>query len=86
MTPYYQSKEVTVYKGDCRAVLREIAHTVRPDLDNLEKALLDVLTRVRFYEDDSQIFTKSTAKAWGPKPYLAIALKTEAELYGMERT
>lgn len=25
MTPYYQSKAVTVYKGDCRAVLREIA-------------------------------------------------------------
>ncbi|MBP5509858.1 MAG: site-specific DNA-methyltransferase [Kiritimatiellae bacterium] len=24
MTPYYQSKAVTVYKGDCRAVLREI--------------------------------------------------------------
>ena len=25
MTPYYQSKAVTVYKGDCREVLREIA-------------------------------------------------------------
>ena len=25
MTPYYQSKAVTVYNGDCRAVLREIA-------------------------------------------------------------
>ena len=85
MTPYYQSKEVTVYKGDCRAVLREIAHTVRPDLDNLEKALLDVLTRLRYWEDDAQVFTKSTAKVWGPSPYLAIAIKTEAELYNMER-
>ena len=64
---------------------REIAHTVRPDLDNLEKSLLDVLTRLRYMEDDSQIFLKSTAKVLGPKPYLAIALKTEAELYGMER-
>lgn len=25
MTPYFQSKAVTLYKGDCRAVLREIA-------------------------------------------------------------
>ena len=59
---------------------REIAHTVRPDLDNLEKALLDVLTRLRYMEDDSQIFLKSTAKVWGPSPYLAIALKTQDEL------
>ena len=78
--PYRKSEPKRV-----TAAGREIAHTVRPDLDNLEKALLDVLTRLRFYEDDSQIFTKSTAKVWGPKPYLAIALKTEAELYGMER-
>ena len=78
--PYRKSERKSVTKAG-----REIAHTVRPDLDNLEKALLDVLTRLRFYEDDSQIFTKSTAKVWGPKPYLAIALKTEAELYGMER-
>ena len=79
--PYRKSEKKSVTNAG-----REIAHTVRPDLDNLEKALLDVLTRLRFYEDDSQIFTKSTAKVWGPKPYLAIALKTEAELYGMERT
>lgn len=78
--PYRKSERKSVTNAG-----REIAHTVRPDLDNLEKALLDVLTRLRFYEDDSQIFTKSTAKVWGPKPYLAIALKTEAELYGMER-
>ena len=64
---------------------REIPHTSRPDLDNLEKNLLDVLTRLRFWGDDARVFTKSTAKVWGPNPYLAIAMKTEAELYGMER-
>ena len=86
---YFQARRCFPYrKSEPKRVTnsgREIAHTVRPDLDNLEKALLDVLTRLRFYEDDSQIFTKSTAKVWGPSPYLAIALKTEAELYGMER-
>ncbi len=44
-----------------------------------------MLTRLRFWEDDAQVFTKSTAKVWGPSPYLAIAIKTEAELYNMER-
>ena len=78
--PYRKSEPKRV-----TAAGREIAHTVRPDLDNLEKALLDVLTRLKYWTDDAQVFTKSTAKVWGPKPYLAIALKTEAELYGMER-
>ncbi|MBQ1429104.1 MAG: RusA family crossover junction endodeoxyribonuclease [Kiritimatiellae bacterium] len=78
--PYRKSERKSVTKTG-----REIPHTSRPDLDNLEKSLLDVLTRLRFWEDDSQVFTKSTAKFWGPSPYLAIALKTEAELYNMER-
>ena len=53
--------------------------------DNLEKNLLDILTRLRFWEDDAHVFTKSTAKVWGPTPYLAIAIKSQAKLYGMER-
>lgn len=61
---------------------REIPHTVRPDLDNLEKALLDVLTRLRYWADDSLVFSKSTAKVWGPSPYLMIALMTADELHG----
>lgn len=57
---------------------QEIGHTSRPDLDNLEKSLLDVLTKLRFWEDDSQVYTKSTAKVWGPSPYLRIII-TEME-------
>lgn len=78
--PYRKSERKSVTKTG-----REIPHTVRPDLDNLEKALLDVLTRLRFWEDDAQVFMKSTAKVWGPAPYLAIAIKTETELYNTER-
>lgn len=77
--PYRKSEKKSVTRAGL-----EIPHTTRPDLDNLEKALLDVLTRCRFWEDDSQVFTKSTAKVWGPEPYLAIAAKTERELYGMK--
>lgn len=61
---------------------REIPHTVRPDLDNLEKALLDVLTRLRFWEDDALVFSKETSKHWGPRPYLEISLMTADELHG----
>ena len=52
-----------------------IPHTTRPDLDNLEKGLLDALTRLRFWEDDSQVAQKKTVKAWGPHPFLEINLR-----------
>lgn len=78
--PYKKSEKKSVVNAG-----REVPHTSRPDLDNLEKNLLDVLTRLCFWDDDAQVFTKSTAKVWGPSPYLAIAIKTEAELFNMER-
>lgn len=85
---YFQARWCFPYrKSEPKRVTRaglEIPHTSRPDLDNLEKNLLDVLTRLRFWEDDAQVFTKSTAKFWGPSPYLAIAIKTEAELYNLK--
>lgn len=74
--PYRKSERKSVTNTG-----REIPHTSRPDLDNLEKNLLDVLTRLRFIEDDSKIFSKSTAKFWGPSPYLSIAIKTQDELF-----
>jgi Holliday junction resolvase RusA-like endonuclease len=78
--PYRKSEPKRVVRAG-----REIPHTSRPDLDNLEKNLLDVLTRLHFWTDDSRVFSKSTAKFWGPEPYLAIALKTEDELYNLEK-
>ena len=87
---YFQARWCFPYrKSERNSVVRaglEVPHTSRPDLDNLEKNLLDVLTRLRFWEDDSQVFTKSTAKVWGPSGYLAIAAKTEAELFNMKGT
>jgi len=52
-----------------------IPHTSRPDLDNLEKGLLDTLTRLRFWEDDNQVAKKETVKAWGASPFLEIHIK-----------
>lgn len=55
-----------------------IPHTSRPDLDNLEKNLLDVLTRLRFWTDDSLVFDKHTTKFWGPKPGIDIRIRPAA--------
>lgn len=54
---------------------QHLPHTTRPDLDNLEKSLLDILTGLRFWEDDSQVAQKKTVKAWGPSPYLEIHIR-----------
>lgn len=78
--PYRKSEKKSVVNAE-----REIPHATRPDLDNLEKNLLDVLTQLQFWHDDAQVFTKSTAKVWGPRGYLAIAIKTEAELYNQPK-
>ena len=52
-----------------------IPHTTRPDLDNLEKGLLDTMTRLRFWLDDSQVAQKKTNKAWGESPFLEIHVR-----------
>ena len=52
-----------------------IPHTSRPDLDNLEKNLLDVLTRLNFWTDDSLVVEKFTSKCWGPKPGIDIIIR-----------
>ena len=36
----------------------------RPDLDNMEKLLLDAMTEMGFWKDDSQVCMKATAKTW----------------------
>jgi len=39
----------------------QVPHTKRPDLDNLEKGIMDALEGLAF-RDDAQIFSKSSAK------------------------
>jgi Holliday junction resolvase RusA-like endonuclease len=40
--------------------------TTRPDLDNLEKGLLDILGSMGFFHDDAQIVMKQTGKVAVP--------------------
>ena len=47
----------------------------KPDLDNLEKDLLDCMTHLGFWKDDAQIVSKHTFKKWTvgvPGIYIAV--------------
>ena len=68
-------------KSERRSVVNAgipVPHNVRPDLDNLEKNLLDVLTRLNFWTDDSLVTEKFTSKWWGPKPGIDIEIRPTA--------
>ena len=65
-------------KSERRSVVKagtDVPHTSRPDLDNLEKGLLDVMTRLNFWTDDSLVAEKSTSKWWGPRPGIDIEIR-----------
>lgn len=51
-----------------------IPHIVRPDLDNLEKLLLDVMTSMQFWKDDSQVCVKWTEKHFAPQGKIEIEI------------
>ena len=68
--PYRKSER----KADVREG-RELRHTTRPDLDNLEKGLVDTMTTLGFWLDDSQICSKTTRKFRGPKPGICIEVR-----------
>ena len=48
--------------------------TTRPDLDNMEKVILDSLTRTGFIVDDSIICNKTTTKKHSSNPGISIRL------------
>lgn len=49
--------------------------TTRPDLDNMEKMILDSLTSEGFLVDDSIICSKTTMKMHSPSPKILIILR-----------
>jgi Holliday junction resolvase RusA-like endonuclease len=53
--------------GKNSAILKDSSprrHTKKPDLDNLAKAVLDALTDINFWRDDSQITKLTIQKEW----------------------
>jgi len=55
-------------------------HTFRPDLDNLEKAVMDVLTQEGFWVDDSQVCYKISGKIYGNPPGVKIKITAKCVL------
>lgn len=53
---------------------QEIKHVVKPDVDNLEKFLFDVLNGILF-EDDSQIYSLTCKKLYSRDPRTVITAK-----------
>jgi Holliday junction resolvase RusA-like endonuclease len=50
-------------------------HTSRPDLSNMIKLIEDVLTRLGFWNDDSQIARLDISKHWGNMPGITVTIQ-----------
>lgn len=53
-------------------------HTQRPDLDNIEKAILDGLNRIAF-ADDGQVAWVEKRKVWGPEARTVVRIEALTE-------
>lgn len=51
-----------------------VYHTSKPDRDNCEKAVLDCLTQLGFWKDDSQVCDGEIKKIYGDLPGLNILI------------
>lgn len=47
----------------------------RPDIDNLMKSLQDCMTKLRYWNDDSQIVAEHISKYWSNDPGLYIKIR-----------
>ena len=50
-------------------------HT-KPDTDNLQKALKDIMTKLRFWHDDAQVASEITEKFTDTQPGIFIQIRT----------
>lgn len=67
------SVEIAVWIGRPKSHLRKDGtlkpsapehHAQKPDVDNLAKAVLDVLTDLRVWEDDAQVHSLAITRSW----------------------
>lgn len=53
--------------------------TAKPDLDNLSKAFVDQLVKLRFIEDDAGVVDLRLCKRWGDVPGIEVTIAVYAE-------
>ena len=58
-----------------RLALGRVPHTSRPDCSNLIKMIEDVLTKLRFWTDDSCIAQLTISKAWGDRVGISVHIE-----------
>ena len=62
-------------KKQREAMLRgEIAHTKKPDLDNMAKQLKDAMSRSGFWGDDRQVVSLRCSKCYAAVPHWEVAV------------
>lgn len=49
--------------------------TSKPDTDNLQKMLKDVMTKLHFWKDDAQVASEITEKFWAAKPGIYVRIE-----------
>lgn len=57
----------------------------KPDLDNAQKALQDVMTELKFWKDDKQIASLQTSKIWTWHPGISISIEQLPQKISMEK-
>jgi len=48
----------------------------RPDTDNLEKGIKDVMGKLNYFNDDSQVARSDFWKQWGTNPHIFISIES----------
>lgn len=61
-------------------------HTGKPDLDNLEKAVLDALTTLGMWHDDAQVFQLSSSKHYCEAGYEGASIQIEPQETNPDRS
>ena len=62
-------KGMWITNGEC------IPHTSKPDLDNLQKAVMDEITNSGIWKDDALVYRVEADKWYGPQPGARIIIE-----------